>query len=334
MCKTPKIIFITSKQGKKHRLVVPCGKCSDCQNSKRAQFVARCRYELQVTKNCYFVTFTYNDNNLYKLYYKQQYVIYNPQFIKDYLTNNKSNTFAYDKFLLNKEHAKELVINVRNYFKDFYNDKVKYYLTGEYGTVSHRPHFHMLLFTKKKYYLQTLETIFKKLWKLGNVDVAIANDAAINYVAKHQIKDDCGSYIQQKMAPIFALQSRFIGYNMRFDNNILSNYNKGLKFGRVPNTQYKFALPRYIIKYLKPDGYTDDELEEMSQNGYQQLKEKLFGVGWRGNLNDYFSTNKELFDYLKQTKKNDDEMKFEYKKQKFRKKLLILRKNKTKIEGI
>lgn len=325
MCKTPKIIWMTSKGGVKHRLVVPCGNCVDCQNSKRAQLVARCKYEYKDNSFVYFITFTYTDFNLVKLYYRKDYIINRRDFIVRHLQQVKGKVFAYDRFLLNKDHAKELVVNIRQFFKrKFLNLFPKYYLTGEYGKISHRPHLHALLFFNKSLQLDYLKTTLQNLWKKGNVDVEVANDACINYVAKHQVKQDDGSKFQRKLAPIFFLQSHKIGLCMKDDPDVISNWNKHLRFGRIPNTPYKYALPRYIVKYYKPEGYNDDELHEMEVTGYRRLQETLSmqGVDLK-HVDNFIRTNKDFYHYIQSEVKKDFNEKLTYKINKFNEKYLL-----------
>lgn len=326
MCKTPKIIWIKSKNDVKHRLVVPCGKCTDCQNSKRAQFVARCKYELKDNPFCYFITFTYDDEHLINLFWKKSFVINKRRLIKKYLEEHNGKVFAYDKFLLNKDDAFELLKNIRSEFKKM-NLFPKYYLTSEYGTLSHRPHMHALLFFPRQLDTDFLSKKLLSLWKRGNVSVYPAVDACINYVAKHQVKDDCGSKYQQKLAPIFALQSKKIGIAMLQDSSVLSNWRNGLRFGRIPNTSYKYALPRYIVKYFKPNGYTDDELDKMDSDGFDRLKHNLSLEGFEFD-EGFFSTNKKFFHHIQSIVNQDFKAKLVYKQTKFQKKYINYQRSK------
>ena len=43
---------------------VPCGKCIVCQNNKRSSLSLKLRLEEYSSKYCYFLTLTYDDDNL------------------------------------------------------------------------------------------------------------------------------------------------------------------------------------------------------------------------------------------------------------------------------
>ena len=43
---------------------VPCGKCIACQNNKRSSLSLKLRLEEFSSKYCYFLTLTYDDDNL------------------------------------------------------------------------------------------------------------------------------------------------------------------------------------------------------------------------------------------------------------------------------
>ena len=43
---------------------VPCGKCIACQNNKRSSLSLKLRLEEYTSKYCYFLTLTYDDDNL------------------------------------------------------------------------------------------------------------------------------------------------------------------------------------------------------------------------------------------------------------------------------
>ena len=43
---------------------VPCGKCIACQNNKRSSLSLKLRLEEYSSKYCYFLTLTYDDDNL------------------------------------------------------------------------------------------------------------------------------------------------------------------------------------------------------------------------------------------------------------------------------
>lgn len=96
---------------------VPCGKCAFCLMNKRSQWMFRIHYEMKAQTNPgWFITLTY----------EQKYV-------KRAADGRLSLRFRDVQLFLKKLR------------KAKYN--AKYICVGEYGTETHRPHYHMLLWT-------------------------------------------------------------------------------------------------------------------------------------------------------------------------------------------
>lgn len=91
--------------------VVPCGRCAECLENRRAQWSFRLKQQLKVSDNSTFLTLTYSDENLSD----NKYLV-------------KSDLVRYFK-------------RVRSVESD-----LKYYGVGEYGGLFKRPHFHAIVF--------------------------------------------------------------------------------------------------------------------------------------------------------------------------------------------
>ena len=316
MCITPKVLYIkSSKYENNFKVVVPCGKCRDCQNSKRAALVARFKNEQKYLPYVKFVTLSYTDVNLLDLYYKKYKFNYyvgvdykNRLLKKIRLSEEKNTLFRYGHFLLSRDHAKTFVSDFQKSYEKQFGCKVKYYLCAEYGTLNYRPHFHIAFFFQ---YLHTdiqLHDFIERIWKYGDIQIGDCSDGGLNYVAKHCYKEDVGSSIQKKLAPVFQLQSKYhggIGCHLVEEKEIINNYNNDIHFGRIKGTPYKYALPRYVLRKLHPDKFDDSELLELEQRGINTLIEKIStngnGIVQRdtsielsSNFRDYIYSNREL----------------------------------------
>lgn len=96
--------------------IVPCGQCMPCRINKRRVWSARILLEEATTPAlCWFVTLTYDDENL-------------P------LTPDAIPTLL-------KKATSQWVQNQRKAIPDF-----RYYLVGEYGSITLRPHYHLAIF--------------------------------------------------------------------------------------------------------------------------------------------------------------------------------------------
>lgn len=71
--------------------------------------------------------------------------------------------------------------------------KLRYYLTGEYGSKTLRPHYHMILFN---FPLDQVEDI-TDAWGLGNVHLGDVTPASIHYTTKYVIVKKQSSTVVQ-----------------------------------------------------------------------------------------------------------------------------------------
>ena len=261
MCVKPKKIDITSESGDIHTVYVPCGKCLECQNQSRAEWVLRCIYELKINKYPFFLTLTYDDDHLPADYLdesdrKSIFQSIDLGIIKNYgdflvdkehlstflIGLNKSFQQCFHSYELNRnnDYRKKLAVarkfkndvsamEIKTFLRSHIVPRLRYLATAEYGCLNKRPHYHILLFSPDKLSKQDLENICKPNWIYGNVDVQIPNTetAVFNYVCKHQIKEDFGTPFQNQAAPIFKKSSTYlggIGFNLRFDRDIQSKF--------------------------------------------------------------------------------------------------------------
>ena len=65
------------------------------------------------------------------------------------------------------------------------DEKITYYLVGEYGTKSLRPHFHILFFFDELRTLQAIKYHLSQVWSYGRTDFQISSGSASSYVASY-----------------------------------------------------------------------------------------------------------------------------------------------------
>ena len=335
MCTTPKILYIKSKSDNRFRIIVPCGKCRECQNSLRAGLVARFKNEQKYLPYVKLVTLTYTDINMLNLYYKPYKFVsfdgieFKNRLLKKLQSDEEKDVFhRYKHFLLNKEHAKTFVSEFQKRYEDKFGCKVKYYLCGEYGTLSDRPHFHIAIFFQYFHTDKMLHEFITNSWRYGEVQIGDCTDGGLNYVAKHCYKQDAGSKVQQKLAPIFHLQSKYhggIGCNLVKDYSILYNNENGNKFGIIKGTPYKYSFPRYVRKKLFPNGYSDCTLGNLESDSDKNLRDKMLTDGYTPS-SDALEVDEEFWKYYKNNLRTDSIKKNRYNLTYFNKKYLAHRK--------
>lgn len=258
-----------------YKIYVPCGRCYNCQSARRGAFALRCRTEMELNKirgSNYFVTLTYDDNHLFTFkssYYKNQYL--KEQYCK--LEKDRE----YNIFLLEKKKISLFMRKLRRHLK--YNGVLdyKFILSGEYGSLHNRPHYHFLYFSP--YYIRHdfFENLLSSLWSKGSVKVEFMHDANINYVGKHSVKSDFGCSFQQKYAPafmVYSTKSGAVGSCLKHNPFYRRLYDSGQKYIRMGKFIYYF--PRYLSKAFHPDNLTDLELVTLERDTGEMFDKHMF----------------------------------------------------------
>lgn len=242
-------------------LIVPCGKCYYCRMQKRASWVFRMQQELKELPNAVFVTFTYDD------YYIKQL---RNRFDRRHIGRLKKKYGDFETATLEPKHVTELLKRSQKLIKKNCGDDflLRYYITGEYGDMTNRPHLHGIFYFPKNF-SGDIELFFKQIWHYGNIDIQDVTPANINYIAKHQVKDCKGNAYQQKWSPIFSRMSR---YNGGIGKDFLSNVNVKRFYlqNKYQNSYvilngYKIPLPSFYRKKLFDKMSGDDFLRLLKQ---------------------------------------------------------------------
>lgn len=224
-------------------LLAPCGKCNSCLKSKTRQWYVRLKYELRSATSAYFVTLTYDDLHIP--------ISFNgiPTLDPEHVRNFFKLMRYYDK--IQKPGSK----------KRYTNKKISYYLSSEYGTLSHRPHYHAILFN-----VNDTKAIYKA-WKHGTVQIAKISDQRINYVIGYidkKIGIPQTDYDDRK--PEFARISHGMGISFmekafKFNLNNEEGYTKLEGLTYVLPRYYKNKIwPQYKVRNIAKDGTVIERL--------------------------------------------------------------------------
>lgn len=202
--------------------IVPCGQCMECRIKRTAEWATRILHERDYHENAYFVTLTYNNENLPKTNSLDRKAV--PLFIKNFRKNREAGT-------------------------------VKYFSCGEYGSEEKtlRPHYHVIMFTGASVggddpVLREIEDAWehKGFCYLGTVTYQSAR-----YVASYVIKKINGEKAKahyQGREPEFVLTSKGLGLRYAMDN-----YEQILNRGYITQDGVKLSIPRYYVKKLDID---------------------------------------------------------------------------------
>nr|DAG79680.1 MAG TPA: Replication associated protein [Microviridae sp.] len=78
---------------------------------------------------------------------------------------------------------------------NYSEEKINYFLVGEYGTRSFRPHFHILFFFDDPSFYKRLSKTISKIWMYGSVNFKISTGSASSYVASYVASNVCIPFI-------------------------------------------------------------------------------------------------------------------------------------------
>lgn len=138
---------------------LPCGKCPGCKKAHAYNWALRCQAEASLHKYNYFITLTYDDEHV--------------------------------PFHLYKKDLQDYHKRLRKLIGPF-----RFFACGEYGSQTHRPHYHEILFLDAPIHDLVLHTqngnimyfnsaTFDKAWNQGFVLLAESNLSASIYVSSY-----------------------------------------------------------------------------------------------------------------------------------------------------
>lgn len=279
--KCPYPILVKTKFGTIRQ--VRCGQCTACRLNKASEWSLRIMNETLYHEDSCFLTLTYDDEH-----------------IPEYGSLRKKDL---QKFLKR--------------FRKRYEKSIRYYASGEYGELTHRPHYHLILFG-----VSPLDEIFKNkrydrkhdgwhceldTWNKGlcfTADVTY-DDAA--YVAKYTMKKITGKkgkqyYKERCIEPEFSLMSLKPGIGAQY---MRDNKNKLRRRGFVigKNGQ-KCPIPRYYWDRITGPFYREYEARQKAKDVDAKIVEKAKASG-----KDYFRYKEELLESARNKVKSFMEMK-------------------------
>lgn len=184
---------------------VRCGKCIGCLLDRSRMWADRCMLEMQYHESNLFVTLTYDDLHVPVSYY-----------------GHPETGEAMPSLTLNRR-------DVQLFFKRLRKrtgQKIRYFGSGEYGTNTFRPHYHLIMFglslddlvlvgrsgSGHQYYTSPL---LEDVWGNGFVSVAEATWESCAYTARYVQKKagqvDPEFYKTYNIAPEFSMMSTHPG---------------------------------------------------------------------------------------------------------------------------
>lgn len=241
----------------------PCGQCIGCRLERSRQWAIRCVHEASLyDQNC-TLTLTYDD---------------------EHLPENGSLHYR-DAQLFFKRLRKK------------YGRNIRFYLGGEYGETTKRPHYHIALFNfdfaDKQYFSKTAQghklytsEELNKLWGKGpNNTIGALTFESAAYIARYIMKKQTGQFAAEhytrltedgeliQLKPEFNNMSRRPGIGSRWLEKFQTDV---YPHGAVVHNGAEGPPPRYYDKWFKkqePEKYEEMKKKRM-RNAVKTSKDK------------------------------------------------------------
>lgn len=237
---------------------VPCGKCPSCRCDYSREWSNRMILELADHDKAIFLTLTYNNENL-------------PISDQGFPTLSK----------------RDIQLFLKRLRKKFSDNKIRFYLAGEYGSKTHRPHYHAIIYGigidsfsdtyfrgtneigQAFYSSKTLESI----WGNGFVLYSEVTWRTCNYVARYVLKKQQQVEDSDGVCCLpFNLSSRKPGIGMNHASSLLDSGHTVFSVDGKDGI-HDIPIPRSIIKRLKEADI--DKYNELCYNRLLISRDKL-----------------------------------------------------------
>jgi hypothetical protein len=280
-CLTPIWIKETSETAGTY---VPCGRCNNCIQTKRSVWTFRLLMELRVAESAYFVTLTYDSENVPLIpQYGNQLVMSLRRedatlFIKRLRKRILKESLSDSRYVKKSEKAGKWTHNggLRSSKIISWSPKLRYFMCGEYGGDTNRPHYHIALYNIPNEYVRTnpingklYSNVLEEVWNKGLIDIGKLERGSAHYMTKyHMFPQDPSWHESDKRVKPYAVMSRNPGIGINFIDENIRDYFVGSSVGYYTfKNGDKVPLGRYYKDKL-------DEIFE-SEKEVRKIKEKL-----------------------------------------------------------
>lgn len=230
------------------KMLIPCGRCTGCRLERSRQWAMRCMHEKRMHKDSSFLTLTYDDEHMT------------------------------DDFGLRIDDLQKFMKRLRHVT----GDGLRFYACGEYGDISRRPHYHVLLFnfdfddkrlySRKSQSGRELYTSAKlaEIWKRGLCVIGNVDFDSCAYVARYIMKKAIG-----KEQVDFALYDWSTGVVREPEFTVMSR-NPGLGTGYYQKFAHEIYRHDSVIvngREMRPPRFYDLKYSEANYYRLLEVKE-------------------------------------------------------------
>lgn len=181
-------------------IVLPCGQCLDCRCRHAQEWANRIMLEAQYHEHSYFITLTYDEEHVPRVCSPDGELV----------------------LTLRPKDLQDFIRRLRRQQEYHKSNHIRFYAVGEYGSTTHRPHYHIIVFGLElndlKYIgrnkhgtpLHDSDTI-RSLWQNGLTEVDVMTWEAAAYCARYTTKKlgkaETDFYEQHGLVPEFSRMS-------------------------------------------------------------------------------------------------------------------------------
>lgn len=240
-------------------IMIPCGHCDGCRADYTRHWADRMMLELDHSGTGIFLTLTYDDEHLPVVY---------------------QTTTGQSTPTLSKRDVQLFMKRLR---KEFKGREIRYYLCGEYGPTTGRPHYHAIIYglslrdfkdlrshginpLGQEYFIS--ERLEAEIWKNGFClmsDISYRTCAYVaRYVRKKLFGEDDTCFENRLKEPVFSLMSRCPGIGMYYPIEHPEVYDKTKIYLSDMNGSVEIYMPSAFLR----------QLEELDPERFRQLKEQ------------------------------------------------------------
>lgn len=229
---------------------VPCGKCINCLKRRATHWGFRINEEAKVSSSACFLTLTYE----------------HPPISENGFHTLQKRDFQTFLKRLRKLVPTKMVVG-SNGKKKVNDQKLKYYACGEYGTKTHRPHYHAILFNLPHSIISKPQQI-ADTWKNGHIHIANNNQSTINYVVGYMQKDNFVRFNSfDDRTPEFSLMSKHMG-KAYLTPQMIQYYRKRKLFCITKEGGQILSMPRYYKNII----YSKEELKDLYKTWMEETQ--------------------------------------------------------------
>lgn len=261
-------------------MLIPCGQCIGCRIRQREDWATRIELEARDYEKdeVWFITLTYDDDHVPGMITKTGEIMRKVQYTWKPGEKRPSSV----QILLYEDIQKFL-----KRLRKAYRGKLRYFVAGEYGEQTARPHYHMILYGWKPTDLKNLYKIqhngyytsewLKNLWGMGQIQIAQAVPETYRYVAGYVTKKmyeidgkKANEYYEIGQTKPFACMSLKPGIG---DNYYQKHKAEIWRQGYIQCTNGKRAqIPRYYEKQMEAEN--PQRLWRIKQNRQKNTMEQ------------------------------------------------------------